>query len=207
VNYLEHVTTYYVSLVGRCVSLSSQDLALVQEWEAAGVPAAVVCRALRMARQRGRRSYTPLSNCSKYIDRLRWRPAAKKDPEPSDEPWTRARLLERLAAVGADTDQTAVKQAYRNLYRTIRALPKEILGVEEVERLDEMAVSLMLKELSSSERAVLRRNAMLSARELLGKAATQRVRKRLAASLVESALCDKFTLSLPSALLVAEGSE
>lgn len=215
-NYLEHITTYFVSLVGRGVSLSSRDVALVRQWEQLGVPAPVVCRALRMAHQRlGPRAARSLSlaDGARYLERMAAAgPAPAANAQKADDAgpgqaaqWTPAALLGDVAAAGRDAPEGPLKETYRNLYRAVRALPPQLpLTVTEISRLDDLAVSDLLRRLPKPERSRIRAEARRTAARLMGTQASRQARQRLAKSLTEREVCARHGLSLPSALLIRE---
>jgi hypothetical protein len=211
VTFLEHVTTYWVGLVGRGAALSSADLALVRQWEAAGLPVDAVCRALGRAAEARRGRRTSLADCAYAVERLEAPREARETPrarlQSADAsgaeaaPWTPARLLGLLEVVGRSSDEGPLRETYRAIYRLVQALPAAPLDVAALSRLDELAVRELEGRLSSGERARLRADTRREAKRLLGAEAKQDAVRRLARSLLETACCETFGLALPSALL------
>lgn len=202
--YLEHVTTYFVSLVGRGTSLSSRDIDLVSQWEAESLPAGDVCAAIRSAFERSQKpSRFRLSDSERAVDKLR--PSASTiRREIFTTPWTPSRLLETLTQLGQQTEEGPVRAAYRALYRYLRHLPEHELAVGEVVRLDQMAVSCLEDELPRSTVSRARSTARSQTRKLLSPAASEETREVLAAALLERHYCEKYDLVVPSTLLSEE---
>lgn len=205
--YLEHVTTYWVGLAGRGAALSSADLALVRQWEAAGLPADAVCRALRRAAESRSGRRTSLADCAYAVERLeppreaRTKRSDAADLTASGLEWTPARLLGLLEAVGRESEEGPLRATYRAVYRLVQALPPAPLDVTTLSRLDDLAVRELEKGLPSGQRARLRADTRREARRLLGAEAQREAVERLARSLLETTCCETLGLALPSALL------
>lgn len=202
--YLEHVTVYFVSLVGKGVTPSSRDLAVVRRWEADGIPAPVVCRALRraFADHNRRPSRASLADFAGPVDRL-----LATLPVPADRPgnprerMSAAQLRERVVLIGRATCSEPARQAYRALYRALTEQPPDaLLDAEALARLDEVTVSALRQQVPARELRRRHRHAERRARQLLGRDASDGATGRLAASLLENALCETHGLALPSAL-------
>ncbi|MBN1946349.1 MAG: hypothetical protein JW797_11785 [Bradymonadales bacterium] len=205
--YLEHVTTYFLSLVGKGVTLSSRDLALVQQWEERGLPAPTVCRALASAvAQRRRAGPLSISDCAETLERLTAStPRRPSRLEPASDPvWTPQALLDRLAQVGRAAATETEKEIYRELYRRVRSLPGAVLTMEDLDRLDEQAVELATAVLPVAEQRRIKAEARRRARHLLGPVASQAACDRLSASLTEGVIQQRLALHLPSQLLLRE---
>jgi hypothetical protein len=227
--WLEHITTYVVSLVGKGTTLSSSDLAVLQRWEAAGVPAEAACRAIRRtwlrrrpersrrlslldcevppaARGRGeppvtRREAEASSTASPPVD---GRPAGAGDALAA---WTPDGLRARLVEVaGAVTDEL-VKSVYRAVYRQARALPDAPLTQRTLSSLDDHALTALERALVPAQRSDARRHARSRARQLAGREAESAAVERLARVLLEEHYCETLGLKLPSDLLLERGED
>lgn len=207
--YLEHVTTYFLALVGKGVALSSQDVALVSGWQKKGIPAGAVCTAVRRSFDRaGRPSRFSLADCSRDVDRIAVeRAGSGQGAGPSEQPWTPSLLRERLSLLGQTTDEGPLREAYRTLYRYLKGLPDHAMSAVEVARLDGLAVRYLEKELPSGLRARARAKARKRAREVLPESSSREAQKGLAGSLLERYYCEEHGLTVPSELLIAESDE
>lgn len=203
--YLEHVTTYFISLVGRGVSLSSRDVEIVNRWEAHALPVGDVCAAISSAYEQARRPPRfSLADCRRAVDHLR--PNSARRPEERQRvPWTPAYVMEKLAALGRDSEEGPTKAAYRVLYSYLRRLPEHELAPEEVSRLDDLMVSYLESELPKGTVSRARSIARTRARKLVSSAASRETREALASALLERHYCEKYELVLPSTLLFEEG--
>jgi len=201
--YLEHITTYYLSLVGKGTALSSRDLGLVQRWEREGIPAGALCGAIRRAHRRARRqTYFSIADCEKEVQRLTDRVGPSVVAPPDSPDWTPGRLLREIERLGTETEEGPLRRAYRELYRRVKELPGSELPVETVARLDALSVKALERQLPSTARADHRRRARLKARDLLGAQPSKADEERLAASLLEQWYCENYALTLPSTMLI-----
>ena len=200
-SYLEHVTTYFISLVGRGTSLSSRDVDLVNRWEASELPVGDVCAAICSAYEHSRRPPRfCLADCEGEIERLRPTPNRISGGEPRDL-WTPSHLVEKLARLGQEAEEGPTKAAYRSLYRYLRRLPEHELSCDEVSRLDGLAVSYFESELPKSTVSRARSVARTRARKVVSSAASRETREALASALLERHYCEKYELVVPSTLL------
>jgi len=203
VTYLEHVTTYFVSLVGRGLTLSSRDIQVISEWESAGFQPHAVCRTIgSVYRRAGGQDWFSLSDCDEAVRKLP-RSQGAESAETGPE-WTTGLLLQRLEAVGKATEEGPLLLAYRGLYQWIRALPEKTLSAEEVTRLDKQAVTLLEQHLEKHEVRQRRRSARQQAKRLLPEAATKQAREGLAVALLERTYREEYHLAVPSDLLSEE---
>lgn len=201
--YLEHVTTYFVSLVGRGLALSSRDIQVVSEWESAGFQPHAVCRTIGNAyRKAGKQDWFSLSDCDDAVRKLPRSHGVETVQTGPD--WTTALLLQRLEAVGKTTEEGPLLLAYRALYQWIRALPDKTLSADEVTRLDKQAVASLEQQLEKYEVRRQRQVARQQAKRLLPDAATKQAREGLAAALLERSYREEYHLTVPSDLLAEE---
>ena len=222
--YLEHISTYFVSLVGKGVSLSSRDLSLAREWEERGIPAAAVCRAIRRAvdQQRHQNKRLSLAHCAGAVDRLARVQTGSAEKSASgggplstkaNEPISTTTLLARIVDTAKASEREIVKEAYRSVYRHVKAfsssaaLTSAVLTIDMIDRLDDLAVRALEKQLTGPERRQRRQDAQRQARRLLGRQASQSAVNRLKDALLEQELCESFGLVLPSTLLLQEEDE
>ena len=201
--YLEHVTVYFVSLVGKGVTMSSRDLAIIRQWESAGLPAPVVCRRLKRAFTRRRTlARVSLADLAASVDRLLppLQPSVSATP-PSPVQITASSLLERVVGAGQSAPLESTRSAYRALYRALDAMtPDARLGPEALGELDDATLAALEEHLDDRETRREGRRVLAQARRLLGPDASDSAVDRLSASLLESRLCETHGLVLPSAL-------
>lgn len=207
--YLEHITTYVISRVGKGLSLSSQDAQFVRQWEAAGIPAQAVCRAIRRQIERGRDRAAPfsLAACAKPIERAAAASTKAVDassPAAQTSPWTTSVLLAQLTKAGQTTEDDPLRDAYRQLYRTLRAMPERALSLSEVARLDALTLAHLEKRVDAVERRQARRRARQQAKRLLGAGASAAATGWLADSLLARHYGQTHGLLLPSDLLLED---
>lgn len=199
------MSNYFIDLVGKGLTLSSRDLDLVRSWETAGIPAGLVCRALRVAaaRHRDRRRFQ-LADCEVILQRLAPIVSTTDVGQPTrqGQKWTPAVLLKRLADLGASSQSELLKETYRRVYRQVLTLDDEALTVDDVASLDEEAVSALLVQLPRPQRRAIEKTAMLEARGFLGASASQEAQKRFEIAKIEQNICETFALVLPSSLLL-----
>ena len=199
--YLEHVTTYFISLVGRGTFLSSRDVELVNRWEASKLPVGDVCAAICSAYESARRPPRfSLADCEREVERLRPTSNAVTGGEPRDL-WTPSLLVEKLTTLGQEAEEGPAKAAYRSLYRYLLQLPEHELSSDEVSRLDGLAVSYLEAELPKSTVSRARSTARTRARKVVSSAASRETREALASALLERHYCEKYELVVPSTLL------
>ena len=207
--YLEHITTYVISLVGKGLSLSSRDAQIVRQWEASGIPAQVACRAIRqqLERRRDRTAPFSLAACSPLIMRAKASSARAKSEPAQHSPtstWTPAALLAQLTRAGQSTGDERLRAAYRQLYKALRAMPEHPLTLGEVAHLDALTLANLEKRINADERRNARRRAHRDAKQLLGARASTTATGWLANSLVARHYGQTHGLLLPSDLLLED---
>lgn len=201
------MSNYFIDLVGKGLTLSSRDLDLVRSWETAGIPAGLICRALRTAaaNHREHRRFR-LADCETLVQRLAHNVSTADVGQPTQQrqKWTRAVLLKRLAQVGASAQNEILKETYRRLYRQVLTLDDGALTVDDVASLDERAVSALLVQLPKAQRRAIEKAAMLDARSSLDASTSQAAQQRFEKAKIEQNVCETFALVLPSSILLEE---
>jgi hypothetical protein len=108
--------------------------------------------------------------------------------------------------VGAATDDRVLRETYRALYALVSKMPAVEFSVEQVSRLDGLAVKHLESHLDKNERKKLQRIAKQRAKKLVGAGANRILFSQLAKSLLEKTYCENFDLLLPSCLLSGENN-
>jgi hypothetical protein len=133
VTYLDCVSEFFLAQRGVGLMISSPDVELVRAYEGAGIPTAVLCRAIERAFERRRHAGKPphrtLSSCRRTIDAEVRRFLGGANRAPGEQP--DSHTLDRLVGLAKSASRPEEKAAYRAAYRAACAggAPEEAAGI------------------------------------------------------------------------------
>jgi hypothetical protein len=180
VTYLDCVAEFFLAQRGVGLMISSPDVELVRAYEGAGIPTAVLCRAIERAFERRRHAGKPphrtISSCRRTLDAEVRRYLGGANRAPGETP--DAHALDRLVGLAKSADRPEEKAAYRAAYRAACAggAPEEAAGLA------------YLMALPRPERSQVSREVRFRLGERVPGASLAGYRDRLRTSLIREAL-------------------